>query len=418
MPKRTILLLIVMFSILNSLQGQIYRSFEFEQNEIIEKTRFRIGPFRLFPRIMIQEFGHDDNVYRNTSDPVSDITFDLALDLKTALLFRDNLILSLSLAPEYVYFHEQADLRGWYRTYFPSLKWRFLHRLIFTAEYTNTTGRRRPSFEFDERVNFSTKGYFGSVFYEFSGEAAIGFTYQKETYRYESITDPGVGSVYTRRLNRAEDDYSVGLYYPVFSASRFFIDGGYTDYVFEFAEAKVKNSVSYQILTGIEFPVVGRIRGTLSLGYKKFIPREEELKGFSGLVGNTALNYRISRYAFRVVYARNIPLSFYSPNTIFYTEDRVGGGASFYLSRIIRLDYDYRNGRLNYPEKSSVTQPGGDIQEIARRDIMQSHRGGIVFRLYSNTGVGFYVDIIKRDSNVLLNNFENTFIGLYLIYDF
>ena len=55
--KRICAVVIMSVLLATSLFGQIYTSFEDEKNEIISTTRYRLGPFRLFPRLLIEELG-------------------------------------------------------------------------------------------------------------------------------------------------------------------------------------------------------------------------------------------------------------------------------------------------------------------------------------------------------------------------
>ncbi len=413
MNKKYIFPIVMFVFLASSLTGQTYTSFEDEKNAILGETRLRLGPFRFFPRLLIQGLGYDDNVFRYDVDPVSDFTFVSSLELRTYLLFRDSLILSFTINPEYVYYYEFSYLRGWHREYLASIKWRLLHRFVLSGNYINSTRRQRPTSEFDERVNVTTQGYSGSVFYEMANNVSFGLSAQRDNLKYKSVPESDSITDYARRLNRDETIFSFDFYYPIFEQSQFFIMSEYTEYNFQFPEAQVQDSVSYEISSGIQFPLLGNMRGTLSLGYKKLIPNEQGISGYSGIVGNTSLDYRVSRFGFRILYARDIPFSFYTRDNLYFIDDRIGGGLSFYLSSSIRLDYDILHGRANYPETVLVPDDG----EFQRIDKFLSHRAAIVFRLFSNTGLGFNVDFVRRESYVS-RNFENTFIGLYLIYDF
>jgi hypothetical protein len=162
---------------------------------------------------------------------------------------------------------------------------------------------------------------------------------------------------------------------------------------------------------------LGRIRGTVSLGYKKLLPRTGEKKGFSGLIGNTSLDFRIRRFGLRFQYNRDCHFSYWS-DSIYFIEDRYGAGISFYLTKFLRLDYNYSYGEGNYPELMLLQMPDGRYEEIKRKDIYRVHRAGFVFRIIRNTGIGLMVNFWERESNYYWANRNRGFISGYVTYEF
>jgi hypothetical protein len=218
-------------------------------------------------------------------------------------------------------------------------------------------------------------------------------------------------------LNREERSGKGEFNYRIFSDSFFFINGGYSEYSFEYAQSRYRDSYSYEGYAGIRFPLLGRARGLLSLGYKKLIPRTESVKGFSGLVGNTLVDLRLGRLSYRLEYVRDIPFSAYT-NSFYYVGNRYGLGVSYYLNKFIRLDYNFRQGKNAYPEPTQVRLPSGDLVEIKRLDKYLYHTGAIVIRIIRSTGIGVEFNYLKRDSNYPGLNIKRYFVGGYLTYDF
>jgi hypothetical protein len=218
-------------------------------------------------------------------------------------------------------------------------------------------------------------------------------------------------------LNRRERGGNIELYYRIFSKSFLFFTAGYTDYEFEYAQSSWRDSYSYQIYTGIRFPLLGKISGILSLGYKRLTPRETGRTGFSGLVGNTSLNFRLWRFGFSLSYHRDCHFS-YGTNNIYFNEDRYGAGVSYYLTRFLRVDYGLNYARTHYPVPMSVRMPDGSYEEIIRNDRYRNHSVGLVFRIIENTGIGFMVNFWERESNYYRENRQRLFIGGYVTYEF
>jgi len=413
------ILLFLGLIIISSLYSQDYQSFRYELDYVLEYTKLRIGPFRIFPTFNFTDVGYDDNVYyqRDEDNPVSDYTATFSPQFKLYFLFRNKLILSLTENPEYVYYYEQKRERRWNNTLSPELKLLLLNRFVLSGSYSYQDRRYRASSEFDVRANELRESYKGSLFYETPRRTSFGISVSSDKISYEDITLPGEEIYLSRLLNREEKEGHLQFYYRIFSESLFFVSGGYTEYNFEHPQSKWRDSYSYQIFSGIRFPLLGRMRGALSLGYRKFLPKEEEKKGFSGLIGNTSLALRIMRFDLRFQYIRDFRFSYWT-DSIYYIEDRYGSGVSFYLTRFLRLDYNFLYGENKYPEITIIQMPDGRFEEIKRKDIYRIHTAGFVWRIIKRTGVGIMVNIWERESNYYWANRSKMFLGGYITYEF
>ncbi len=410
---------LLLFLISISSYGQSYQSFKFELDQIVKKAKLRLGPFRILPTINFKNIGYDDNVYyqREEDNPASDFTGTVSPEIKLYFLFRNYLIFSFTENPECVYYFEQKRERRWNNTLSPAFKFLFLNRFVISGNYSYSNRRRRASSEFDVRANEKTRSYNGRFFYETARSTSFGFSGFIRKISYEDITLPGEEIYLSRALNRKEKNGNFEFYYRVFSESFFFIGGGYTEYKFEHVQSSWRDSSSYQVYSGIRFPLLGRVRGTLSLGYKKLIPIIEEKKGFTGFVGKSGLNFRLARFGFRLNYNRDIHFSYWT-NNVFYNEDRYGVGISFYLTKFLRVDYNLSLGKANYPELISLRMPDGSYEEIKMKNIYRTHAAGFVFRIIRNTGIGLMVNFWKRESNYYWENRERMFFGGYITYEF
>lgn len=416
--KLNVVLLIFLNPI--SAYGQAYRSFRYEREQIKRETKFWIGPFRIFPTLNFKNIGYDDNVYyqREESNPSSDFTGTVSPEFKVHLLLGSKLILSLTENPEYVYYFKQKRERRLNNNILPAFKYLFLNRFVLSGEYSWSNRRHRASSEFDIRANVKTSSYFGRLFYETARRTSLGFSGSIQTFRYEDITVPGEEIYLSRALDRKEKSGNLEFYYRIFKKKGyFFIRGGYSEYTFEHVQSSFRDSFSYQAYSGVSFPLLGRVRGTFSLGYKRLVPLNKEKLGFSGLVGNTSLSFRVLIFQFRLNYNRDTHFSYWTEN-IFFNEDRYGGGVSFYLTKFLRVDYHFNYGGAIYPETSILKMPDGSYEELKRKDIHRTHTIGLVFRIKRETGIGISLNFWERESNYYWANRERTFIGLYLTHDF
>lgn len=415
---RIIFIFILFFSPFFML-GQTYQTFRAEMEQIVQNARFKIGPLKLLPAIRFTNIGYDNNVFnmRKEEDPISDYTFTFSPQINSYLLYRNWVIFSLIENPEYVYFFKQKRERRLNNSLSTSLRLLLLNHFVISGNYLNMNRRRRPTSEFDVRANEIIETWSTNFFYETDRRTSIGLSVSNTKIRYEDITQPGEEIRFSWALNRSEKNVRLEFYYRIFLDSTFHVRAEQTDYDFENPESFDKNSYSYQVYSGIQFPLLGRIRGTLSLGYRKFIPKDKQRKGFSGVVGNTDLNLRIGRFNFLLIYNRDISFSFRRTN-VFAEWDRYGAGCSYYLTRFLRLDYEFTYEEGNYPEEFLIIVSDDSFERIRRRDIYNMHRTGIVFRIVGNIGIGLGINIWNRESTISEANRSRVFITGYLTYDF
>jgi hypothetical protein len=400
--------------------GQEYQTFRWERENIETRTRFQFGPFRLYPLIRFREIGYDNNVYREreTDDPIPDFTATFSPEAQVFVLYKDWLILRLRENPEYVFFAKEARERSLNNRFSLGYKLHLFNRLVFSGDFIFNRTRVRATSEFDVRANQILIRYEGSLFYETPRETCFGIKSSIQGYNYEDELIPGEEVYYSRVLNRTEVDIFGEFYYKLRQDTFFFAYAGYTSYEFRYIEAKVKNSYSWEGMAGVRFPILGTIRGSLSLGYKQLIPRTGNQKHFYGPIGNVGLETRIKRFNIRAQFNKDVEFSYWT-NNIFFVEYRYGGGLSFYLSRSIRLDYDLYMGNNRYPEEREIRYPDESYEIIQRADKYASHEIGIVFRVIRNTGLGLTLNIWERSSNdYWYGKRRSAFLGGYITYDF
>jgi hypothetical protein len=400
---------------LASAQG--YQTFRAELDSIRMRARWSLGPFRIWPSLQFN-IGYDDNIYGTYGEraPVADYVTSLSLPLNIYLPFRDWLILSFSDSPQYVYFFDLDKERAFNNSYSTEFRLLLLNRFVVSGSYGLSRMKWRAISEIDRRIFQEVKSYSGSIFLDTARNSSLGFRGSISEFSYEDVSLEGAEIPLSDALNRKERDGRIEFYYRVFTDSSFFANIGYTEYEFVNPQGSFRDSYAYQINSGIAFPLFGRARGTLSLGYKKLIPRNKELKGFSGPIGNTGVEFRLGRFNIRAQYRRDIPFSY--GGNIFYISNNYGAGLSFYLTSSIRLDYDFSYGGGKYPEPMAITLPDGTREEVERNDIYKSHSAGLVFRIIRNTGIGLSAIYSERKSNYYLYDSDRLTVGVFLTYEF
>jgi hypothetical protein len=401
------------------LSGQSYRNFREEYNGIKEKARLRFGPLRVIPEFRMSEVGYDSNVYsrEERSKIISDFTATFSPEARGYGLVGSSMILSVTENPEYVFYAKEKGLRAFTNSFASSLRLLVLRSFSLSADYHVLSHVRRATSEFEQRIQDTVKGGTAGFFFETPRGTAAGLTGSLDDIRYKDVASNGPADIYARALDRRETAASFELYYRVFSQSFFFTTAGWTRYEFTFPESAWLNASSYEVSGGIRFPLLGRARGTLSLGWKSFRPASPDRRPFSGFVAATDVAFRLGRFGATLGYARDTTFS-YNASAYYYIDGRARAGLTLYVTPSLRIDGMVQLGRLDYPEPQEVWY-GGEVFVINRReDVHRTFSVGPVVRVAGTVGFGLTYNFYRRTSNAPGFNVRRNFVGAYLTYEF
>lgn len=404
-----------------SVIGQSYLSFRNETDSIIEnKSRFRFGPFRLYPTIRLSDFGYDGNVFRQQDDlnPITDFTVTLSPNLDVNVLYRDWIILSLSESPEYVHYFKVSRERAWNNSLSSRVKMLIFQRIVLEGAYSNRKRRRRSTSEFDIRANEKSEEYSARLFYESPRLSMLGLSYSVQKISWEDVDLSYENISLSNSLDRTEQNVAFEFYYKLFSEADLFLNFGFSRYLFSAAEADWRNSMAYEFDAGLRFPLVGQMRGTIHVGYKELLPNQKDLSGFMGMIGGSTLDWRVGRFAFGLGYSRDSRFS-YSKSNVFFVTDQYRPGVSYYASRTLKFSYSFRYGKNRYMEPDLIVLENGTVDLIKRRDVYKTHTLGLAVRVIGRTGIGLSLSWWQVDSNFYLRGARSQFfVGVSLTQDF
>ena len=421
MTKATKFLLLVLLAAAPAgrLFGQEYRTFQDEYRDITERNLLRFGPLRIQPLFRLSNVGYDTNVYYRDleNEPVGDYTATVSPEVRAYWLIGHSVILSFTENPEYVFYLDQKNLRRFTNSYRPAARLLLLRRLALSGDYHFDRHTRRASSEFEMPVEDTREGYAATVAIETPRGTVIGISGLLDEYRFKDFGSPEPLSAYALNLDRRERALDFEFYYRVFSMSWVFVRAGWSDYVFRYPEAEWRDAASTKVVAGFRFPLVGRARGVVSLGYKTFVPSDPERKAFSGLVADTDVRFRVGRLGIVLGYLRDNYFSYY--NTAYYfVEDKIRTGLSLYLFPFLRLDGELQAGAWNYPEAHEVQYQGETYLVEDRRDVSRNISLGLAVRIAGATGLGLSYNIYRRRSNAPGFDIDRNFLGAYIVYDF
>jgi hypothetical protein len=378
----------------------------------MSEAPWHFGPFLIQPTLVIANAGVDSNIFYSPSEPVKDYTVTAGPAATIYLPIHRRFVLSAYGSPQYVWYSKTEQERTW-NYYFKGVAQLSLKNVFFGLEGAYSDAQERWNTEIDIRPRRKEEGLGGSMLVNLAHKTSFSLAYRTVKYDYLSVVYGG-GFDVRERLNRRESYGNVSFYYQATTQRRFFLDFEYGDYRFDFAsQAALGDARSGAAYAGLELARLGRrVRGRIRLGYKKLDVQAVDGPDYAGMVGDSQLSIRVAKpFVIRGSYLRDVRFSLWYNNP-YYIESRPGAGASVYVFRFLRLDYDYSMGRNNYP------LIGGGGPEEKRRDDFRIHSGGVYVRLRKTVALGFIASWWERDSNLDAEDDKRTFFGVNLTYDF
>ena len=388
--------------------GKTWRGADLER--LIRQAIFKIGPFHMTTVLALNDLGYDSNVYRTADYPVQDYSFTAGPAVTVYLPIQKKVIFTVYDSPQYVFFFKTQRERTWNNTFNGRIQFA-LNRVFLTAETGFAVAREIWITEIDIRPQRKEISALSSILWQPSKKTSFSLEAREARYKYEDLSyrDVNLSEV----LNHREQYLDASAYYQISYRLRARFGGEYGRFVFD-TPANPRNSESRSVFGGIDFGTGGVFEGRLRLGYKHFAASGAGSPNYRGLVGDSSLGVRLGKVIrLRASYVRDVRFSIWA-GYVYYIETSRGAGASLYLSRNIRVDYDYYDGDFSYPQ-NLVADLGFFV---SRNDQIQVHRVGLYFRLQKRIGLGITSSWWHRSSTEDWMRSDRTFIGANLTYNF
>jgi len=398
--------------------GQTYRLFQEELAYVRNELRHRLGPLRVAPSLEVKNFGRDDNIYLASSEArVADTIGQFALNIEGYVpLGRRAIIFGLG-RPAYQHFQKETRLRTVTADLAGGARLLLFDRIVISAAYKSNDRLGRPSTEFTGLVRTTLHALEGSVFFETPRETAVGFVGLSEDFRYRDLGEGTMSSDIAKALDRRVSGGFLEFYYRAMVRGHWFVRAGLFDYDFLGPSSSRRNSRAYHGEAGLRFPLRSRATGVIAFGYKTLTPRAADRKSFHGLTANSEVWYRASRWGLRLGFHRDVQFSWHEA-ALYYLDSRAALGASLFLVRFLRLDYDFVAGWLDYPEPYPVASASAAGATVKRNDRTGLHSLGLSVRLFRTTGLSFSYNILDWASTLPGFHVQRTFLGVSVVQDF
>ena len=376
------------------------------------KVRVRIGPLWMNPTIALSNLGVDQNVFNDAPDqaPKKDIT--ATLEPNTDLWLRlGRTWLTATLKEQIVWYVKYASERSVNNAF--TLGWRVpLTRLIFNTAVIVTTTRERTGYEIDARTPRNDKTYNGSV--EFRGLPKTFFGVRGE-HMTSLFDDTAVFKNVDLHTELSHSTTSGGLFirHQLTPLTAFAVAASHSEDRFQFDP--LRNSTSTIVTASVNFDPFALIRGSATVGYRKFQPADPGLAGYQGATFGADLGYTIqgsTKIALKAL--RDVQYS-YDANQPYYLQ--TGGDVS--IAQQIFGPFD-GEGRLGAQQLAYQTldRAAMALTLINRVDRVRSYGAGIGYHMGKDLRLGVNVDKIKRLSDIKDHNFDNIKFGTAVTYLF
>lgn len=397
------------FLIIALLSPSLFSQSMEEKLKEMEEARWKIGPLRITPLILVTNVGYDSNVYGTPWNPVEDYTFTAGPGFYFYLPLKKRYLFNGSFSPQYVYYYQEKKERTWNKYGSASL-YIALRKFVINFGKSYSDARERWNTEIDIRPRRKEDTSFLSLYLRTKRRLSFSLGWRRSDYNYESLFYERFN--FRDILNRVENRFNGTIYYQLLPKTRFFVEYERGAVQFENPESK-RDSRSNTFYLGFDFHPSSIFNGKIKIGYEDFSALQREGQDYKGIVGDTNLTVRMFKFLrLRGFYQRDIEYSIWY-NNVYFIETRYGGGFSIYGLRRIRIDYTYSIGNNRYP----AILEEFDLKE-KRFDKYKIHTGGIFFRLKGDIGVGIVTSRWFRDSNLYWERDKRLTVGAQLIHNF
>jgi len=404
--------------------AQSYQMFQSEVDGIVSRTWLKFGPFRIIPQLNFSNFGWTSNIFGEGVAPgsVSDIMITPSPQLNVFVIWRRWLILSFTENPEYHFYFRQHQFNGFANSYSGSAKFLLFDRFILSGQYVSQTQRGLAVLELDRQVQSTVQGIDVKLIYATPRNTTITLDASRAKNTYQDILlGQGSPDLVAATLNNETTMGGIEFAYHVGAASQLFLRTSYARMTFSDPLASQRRSDAAEVVAGVRLPEAGIFQGTLSFGYKKYMPTSSATKGYSGPIGSALFGIRFENFGrLELSYDRDVQNS-YLQNEIYYLNDTYSATLIFRVFSFFLLKGGGQIMQLNYPSQTPGFQSGSGDSSSPGASILTDYSrvfGGFIVRLSKTFGIGLNYNYWRRGTKLFGNNFHGSLVTLDITRQF
>lgn len=373
-------------------------------------VRMRVGPLWMAPRLELENFGVDTNVFNEPDDqnPKRDFTFTLTPKMDMWLRMGRSW-LRFTIAEDLVWYQQYSSQRSANSHY--DLSWRLpLNRLALTVSPTYLSTNERPGFEIDARIHHTEWGGNGSLDVRAFPKTSFGIT---GSYRDITFDDSAVyeGTNVAHELDRTEATAGVTVSHDLTPLTKVVFSA--TQERDRFKNGPLRDSDSTSVTGSVAFDPHALLKGGASFGFRDFRPLDSSLGGYRGLIASGDLTYTLlGATRFQVQFGRDVQYS-YDVNQPYYLQTGVNGSIAQQIFGPFDAIARAGTARLAYQDRADT------LVGVANRvDYNHTYGGGLGYHFSSGLRVGFNVDYFNRITDVQQRRYTGLRYGASTTYDF
>jgi hypothetical protein len=356
-----------------------------------DSATIRLGPLGITPSLMLREIGRDENVFNEPQNPKSDFTF--TVEPRADLIFSPRgLKVTFTTASQYVYYRKYTSERstnssGGARIDF--LLARFQPYVLASGKNT----RERLNHEVDERARHHERVLGGGLNIKIGTRLTVGAAARTTRLTFDEDANDFRGEDLARSFNNTNDllDASVGLKLTPFT--QLTVTGSHEDQRFPLAPERDARSI--RVTPTFSFSPEAVLSGSVSVGYRRFMPRTSALEPFTGVVAAATIGSTLwNRHRVELVFGRDLRYS-YESDTPYYLA--TGGTVTVTTQLVGPFDVRATGTRQLLEYRSNQTtmreaNPGDDTAT--------SYGFGAGYRIRERLRLGINAEWFRRQSDL------------------
>jgi hypothetical protein len=389
-------------------------------DQVRKDASAHFGPLYLTPRIALEEFGVDSNVFNAAGEPESDFTATVAPAADVWLPVARRALLQATVGSDLVWYQNFASERSIDPQFFGRGEL-YLRRITLFAEGEYLNSRQRLNYEVDLRARHVQQNTSAGVSVRLTPKLSVEAAGRIDETRFDA--DARFDGVSLQRtLNQDTTGFSVATRHRVTPLTTVVVRYERIEDAFAFSPAR--DSTSFRVMPGIELKPRALIKGSAYVGYRKFTPASTgQVPEFSGLVAQLGLSYTmLGSTTFGVSYSRDLTYS-YEELQPFFINNSMGASIRRALGR--RFDLLASADRHRYVYENLLAQPAtidglvmAAVASEPRVDTTWNYSGSIGYRIGKGR-VGFGAAYWQRDSRQkAFRAFDNFRFGTTVTYGF
>lgn len=356
-----------------------------------DTSTIRLGPLGITPALMLREIGRDENVFNERENPKSDFTF--TVEPRADLIFSPRgLKVTFTTASQYVYYRKYTSERSTNSSSGVRIDFllaRFQPYVLASGKNT----RERLNHEVDERARHHERVLGGGVNIKIGTRLTVGASGRTIRLTFDEDANDFRGEDLARSFNNTKDllDGSVALKLTPFT--QLTVTGTHEDQRFPLAPERDARSIS--VTPTFSFSPEAVLNGSVSVGYRRFMPRTSALEPFAGVVAAATIGSTLwNRHRVELLFGRDLRYS-YESDTPYYLA--TGGTVTVTTQLVGPFDVRATGTRQLLEYRSNQTtlgevDPGDDTATI--------YGFGAGYRIRDRLRLGINAEWSRRKSQI------------------